>query len=291
MFQGSMVALVTPMTPNGALDEEKLRKLINMHVVSGTEAIVVNGTTGEAATLNSEEQSRIIRIALEETQNKIPIIAGTGTYCTAETIERTKKAMELGAAACLIIAPSCTRPTQEGLYRHYRAIAEAVPIPIILYNVPGRTCCDIVPETVARLASISNIVGIKEATGDLSRVRSLLETCGDNFELYSGDDASALMFMLQGGKGVISVTANVAPKAMHAMCKAALSGNARLAGELNTPLMALHKSLFVESNPIPVKWALQQLGWISEGIRLPLTPLAEQYHQILQEALKESGVI
>lgn len=291
MFHGSMVALVTPMTPTGELDEKSLAMLVDRHIEAGTDAIVVCGTTGEAPTLSESDKSNIIKIALEVAKGRVPIIAGTGTNCTAETIRQTKAAKALGVAACLVVTPYYNKPTQEGLYQHYKAIAEAASVPIILYNVSARTGCDLLPVTVARLSEIPNIVGIKEASSDLARGRELLALCGSTFELYSGDDASALMFMLQGGKGVISVTANVAPKAMHEMCSAALSGKMGIAGAINTRLMPLHKNLFIESNPIPVKWAVHELGWIPPGIRLPLTPLSEKYHDEVQEAMKESGVL
>jgi len=291
MFQGSIVALITPMNATGELDENSLGALIEKHVLAGTSAVLVNGTTGEAATLTSTEKERVIRVALEAANHRIPILAGTGTHSTAQTIRQTEQAMDLGVEACVVITPYCVRPTQEGLYQHYQLLAKTVPIPIILYNVPKRTGCDLLPETVERLSHIPNIIGLKDATGDLVRSKETLALCGDRIDLYSGDDASALAFMLQGGKGVISVTANVAPKAMHDMCAAALSSNLKLAGELNTPLMDLHKNLFVEANPIPVKWVVEQLGWIKSGIRLPLTPLSEKYHSQLREAMKISGVI
>jgi 4-hydroxy-tetrahydrodipicolinate synthase len=279
------------MTSSGALDEENLRKLIERHIAAGTDAIVVNGTTGEAPTLTESEKLKIIKIAIEVAADRVPIIAGTGTNATAETIHHTELAMNLGVDACLIITPYYNKPTQEGLYQHFKHIAEAVPVPIILYNVPGRTVSDLLPETIERLAQISNIIGLKEATGDLQRARDILALCGNKIDLYSGDDASALAFMLQGGKGVISVTANVAPKEMHEMCAAALAKDIGLAGKLNSNLMPLHKALFVEANPIPVKWAVAELGWVAEGIRLPLTPLSEKYHETVKEAMKMSGVI
>lgn len=291
MFHGSIVALIAPMTTSGALDEENLRKLIERHIAAGTDAIVVNGTTGEAPTLTESEKLKVIKIALEVAANRVPIIAGTGTNATAETIHHTELAMNLGVDACLIVVPYYNKPTQEGLYQHFKQIAEAVPVPIILYNVPGRTVADLLPETIERLSHISNIIGLKEATGDLQRARDILALCHDKIDLYSGDDASALAFMLQGGKGVISVTANIAPKEMHEMCAAALLKDIALAGKLNSNLMPLHKALFVEANPIPVKWAAAQLGWIADGIRLPLTPLSEKYHETVKEAMKMSGVI
>lgn len=290
MFQGSIVALVTPMTLAGVLDEPKLRALIEWHLSEGTQGFVINGTTGEAPTLTEEERLKTLKIAKEMVKNRVPIIAGTGTSGTAETLRRTKTAKELGVDACLVITPYCNKPTQEGLYQHYKTIAEAVSIPLILYNVAARTACDLLPETVQRLSKISNIIGLKEGGGDLSRGRALKAACGEDFALYSGDDSSSLMFMLQGGKGVISVTANVAPKAMREMCDAALSRQTDVAGERNARLMPLHKGLFLEANPIPVKWVLQKLGRIEGGIRLPLTPLSEQYHETLREAMKFAGV-
>lgn len=291
MFEGSIVALITPMTATGAIDEQNLRALIDRHIAAGTDAIVVLGTTGESPTITETERHQVIAAAVEVAQGRIPIIAGTGSYSTLEAIYRTETAMNLGVDACLVVTPYYNRPTQEGLYQHYCAIAEAVSIPIILYNVPHRTGCDLRTETVERLSHIRNIIGLKDASGDLTRGRELVKRVGSRMTLYTGDDASALAFILQGGKGVISVTANVAPRAMRDMCQAALACNVHLAGELNTPLMPLHKALFVETNPIPVKWALEQLGWIASGIRLPLTPLSEQYYETIRNAMKTSGVI
>ncbi len=291
MFQGSIVALITPMTATGEFDEAAFRVLIEKHIAAGTSAISVLGTTGEAPTITNNERHKIIKMAVDSAAGRVPIIAGTGTNSTLETIYQTEQAMALGVDACLIVTPYYNRPTQEGLYQHYRAVAEAVSIPILLYNVPIRTGCDLRVETVVRLSDISNIIGIKEASGDLARCRELVSKCDKKFNLLTGDDASALAFMLQGGHGDISVTANVAPKLMHDMCAAALSNKVQLAGELNTRLMPLHKALFVEANPIPVKWGVQQLGLIQEGIRLPLTPLSDQYHAVVREAIKESGVI
>lgn len=291
MFEGSIVALVTPMTATGAIDEQNLRVLIDRHIAAGTDAIVVLGTTGESPTITETERHQVIAAAVEVAQGRIPIIAGTGSYSTLEAIYRTETAMNLGVDACLVVTPYYNRPTQEGLYQHYCAIAEAVSIPIILYNVPHRTGCDLRTETVERLSHIPNIIGLKDASGDLTRGRELVKRVGSKMTLYTGDDASALAFILQGGKGVISVTANVVPRAMRDMCQAALARNVHLAGELNTPLMPLHKALFVETNPIPVKWALEQLGWIASGIRLPLTPLSEQYYETIRNAMKTSGVI
>jgi 4-hydroxy-tetrahydrodipicolinate synthase len=291
MFHGSMVALVTPMHGDGALDEVSLRKLVDFHVENGTEAIIAVGTTGESATLDHEEHCHVIRLVVEHTAGRVPVIAGTGANSTTEAIELTRCAMEVGADACLLVTPYYNKPTQEGLYLHFKAVAEAVPVPQILYNVPGRTAVDMLPETVERLAGIPNIVGIKEATGNLERAREIIERCGDKLDLYSGDDATATECMLQGARGDISVTANVAPRAMHEMCAAALAGDAERARELNAPLEALHSDLFVEANPIPVKWALAEMGLIPSGIRLPLTPLSGQYHAQVRAALQRAGVL
>lgn len=291
MFHGSMVALVTPMREDDSVDWDALERLVDFHVQNGTDAIVAVGTTGESATLSYEEHNEVVRHVVRFCRGRIPVIAGTGSNSTREAIELTQAAKDAGADACLLVAPYYTKPTQEGLYLHYKAIAEAVAIPQILYNVPGRTVCDIQPATVARLAPISNIVGIKEATGDLSRVKDLLDRCGDKLDLYSGDDATAMEFILLGGKGDISVTANVAPRDMHEMCKLALSGNRAKAEAINNRLMVLHKTLFVEANPIPVKWALFEMGLIPRGIRLPLTPLSEVHRPTIKNALRDAGVL
>ncbi len=291
MFRGSMVALVTPMHADGSVDFEGLARLVEFHVQNGTSAIISMGTTGESATLDEKEHCEVIRRTVEMVDNRIPVIAGTGANSTTEAITLTRCAMQAGADACLLVTPYYNKPTQEGLYLHYKAIADAVPVPQILYNVPGRTACDMLPETVGRLSKISNIIGIKEATGDLQRLHQIRELCGDNFDLYSGDDATGTEFMLQGGQGVISVTNNVAPKAMADMCEAALAGDRERALELNAPLLMLHEKLFVEANPIPVKWALYEMGLIEAGIRLPLTVLSEQYHEEVRAALHEAGVI
>jgi 4-hydroxy-tetrahydrodipicolinate synthase len=291
MFRGSMVALVTPMHPDGSIDFDSLSRLVDFHVENGTSAIVSVGTTGESATLDEIEHCETIRRTVEMADQRIPVIAGTGANSTTEAITLTRCAMQAGADACLLVTPYYNKPTQEGLYQHHKAIAEAVPIPQILYNVPGRTACDMLPATVGRLAKVSNIIGIKEATGDLSRVAAIRELCGDNFDMYSGDDATGTEFMLQGGDGVISVTNNVAPRAMADMCAAALAGDRERALELNRPLQGLHEKLFVESNPIPVKWALYEMGMMPAGIRLPLTFLSEQYHEDVRAAMREAGVI
>ena len=291
MFHGSMVALVTPMLEDGSLDFDSLDRLIEFHVENKTDAIVAVGTTGESATLDEKEHCTTIKRAVKTAAGRIPIIAGTGSNSTKEAIDLTRCAMEAGADACLLVTPYYNKPTQEGLYLHYRAVAEAVGIPQILYNVPGRTAVDMQPETVARLADIPNIVGIKEATGDLQRAKTILEMCGDKIDVYSGDDSTAMDLILLGAKGDISVTANVAPRAMHDMCSAALNGDGAAAQQLNEPLLGLHKNLFLEANPIPVKWALYEMGLIKSGIRLPLTVLSEQHHDTVRQALKQAGIL
>jgi 4-hydroxy-tetrahydrodipicolinate synthase len=291
MFHGSMVALVTPMHEDGAVDEDSLQRLVDWHVENHTDAIVVVGTTGESATLGEDEHCHVIRRTVEMAAGRVPVIAGTGANSTREAIDLTRCAMKAGVDACLLVTPYYNKPTQEGLYLHFRAVAEAVPVPQILYNVPGRTACDMLPETVERLAVISNIVGIKEATGDIERARSIVQCCGERMDVYSGDDATAMELMLNGGKGNISVTANVAPAAMHAMCTAAVAGDRDAAVAANQPLEELHRILFVESNPIPVKWSLHEMGMIPPGIRLPLTPLAEQYREPLRAVLRQAGIL
>jgi 4-hydroxy-tetrahydrodipicolinate synthase len=291
MFHGSMVALVTPMNADGAIDNDSLAQLVRFHIDNGTDAIVVVGTTGESATLDEKEHCAVIRHVVDVAAGEIPIIAGTGSNSTREAIALTKCAMEAGADACLLVTPYYNKPTQEGLYLHYKAIAEAVPIPQILYNVPGRTVCDMLPETVARLAQIPNIIGIKEATGDINRCKEIIRLCGDRLDVYSGDDATATELILNGAKGDISVTANIAPRAMHDMCAAALSGDRVTAEQLNAPLVPLHKNLFLEANPIPVKWALQEMGLIPGGIRLPLTPFSQIHREVLAEAMRQANIL
>lgn len=291
MFRGSMVALVTPMQLDGSVDYDSLARLVEFHIESGTSAIISMGTTGESATLDEHEHCEVIRRTVEMVNNRIPVIAGTGANSTTEAISLTRCAMSAGADACLLVTPYYNKPTQEGLYLHHKLIAETVPIPQILYNVPGRTACDMLPETVARLSAVSNIIGIKEATGDLTRLTKIRELCGENFDIYSGDDATGTEFMLQGGNGVISVTNNVVPAAMASMCEAALAGDRARAEELNEPLKGLHENLFLEANPIPVKWALAEMGMMPAGIRLPLTPLSEQYHETLRQAMRQAGAI
>lgn len=291
MFQGSLVALVTPMVEDGRVDEEGLHALVDWHVAEGTDGIVAVGTTGESATLDEEEHCRVIRQVVEFSAGRIPVIAGTGANATTEAIQLTRCAREAGADACLLVTPYYNKPTQEGLYLHHKAVAEAVEIPQILYNVPGRTACDMLPETVARLARIPNIVGVKEATGELDRVSEIRERCGEGFDIYSGDDATSRELVLLGGQGTISVTANVAPRAVHEMIAAALSGDGARAEEIDRGLQALHRDLFIEANPIPVKWALAEMGRIPRGIRLPLTWLSESKQEILRGSLADAGLI
>lgn len=290
MFHGSMVALVTPMREGGDLDSDALRRLVDFHIDNGTDGIVAVGTTGESATLGEREHCEVVRQVVEHARNRVPVIAGTGSNSTREAIDLSRCAMEAGADACLLVTPYYNKPTQEGLYLHHKAIAEAVPIPQILYNVPGRTACDMKPETVERLSRISNIVGIKEATGDVERAKEILTRCGERIDVYSGEDATGLELMLAGGSGVISVTANVVPKAMHDMCEAALHGRPQDAKAIDRRLQSLHGALFLEANPIPVKWALYAMGLIPSGIRLPLTVLSEQHHDAVRAALREAGV-
>lgn len=290
MFKGSMVALVTPMQASGEVDFDSLSRLVDFHLQHHTTAIIAVGTTGEAATLNPKEQQSIIRHVVEHVAGRVPVIAGTGATATSTAITLTEAAMSAGVDACLLMAPGYVKPTQEGLYRHYKSIAEAVAIPQILYNVPGRTVCDILPETVARLAELPNIVAIKEATGNIERTKQILALCGDKMDVYSGDDATAKACMLAGGKGVISVTANVAPQLMYEMSAAALAKEVANADKIDALLQPLHHKLFVEANPIPVKWALWRMGLIPEGIRLPLTPLSEQFHAEVIEALRHANI-
>jgi 4-hydroxy-tetrahydrodipicolinate synthase len=291
MFSGSMVALVTPMRADGSIDSDSLHNLIEFHIDSGTDAIVAVGTTGESATLTVAEHCDVMGQVVKQVDGRIPVIAGTGANSTTEAIELTQYAKDLGVDAVLLVTPYYNRPTQEGLYQHYKAIAEAVDMPQILYNVPCRTACDLLPETVARLADIPNIIGIKEATGDLSRVEQINALCQTKMELYTGEDANTVDFILAGGQGVISVTANVAPTAMHDMCAAALDNDAVKARQINNDLALLHQSLFVEANPIPVKWALTEMGKIPAGIRLPMTVLSERYHQPVRDALVAANVL
>lgn len=291
MFHGSIVALVTPMKEDGALDYEALERLVAFHLENGTDAILAVGTTGESATLDFDEHADFVRRVVQLVNGRAPVIAGTGANSTSEAIHLTRCAEEAGANACLLVTPYYNKPTQEGLYLHYKKIAETVPIPQILYNVPGRTACDMQPATVARLADFPNIVGIKEASGSLERIGELVTRCGDRIHIFSGDDAIGAEAILNGAKGIISVTANVAPRAMHEMCAAALAGNRAEAERINARLAPLHKAMFLESNPIPVKWAVHQLGLIPTGIRLPLTPLSTQYHASVRQAMQQAGVL
>lgn len=291
MIQGSIVALVTPMHEDGAVDKASLKKLIEFHLGQGTDALVAVGTTGESATLDEEEHCDVIRTAVEFTAGRIPVIAGTGANSTAEAIALTRKAKDVGADACLIVTPYYNKPTQEGLYRHYQAIAEAVDIPQILYNVPGRTACDMLPETVGRLARIDNIVGVKEATGDLSRYRKIRQLTGPDFAIYSGDDATSCEFCLLGGNGSITVTGNVAPKLVHEMVAAAINGDSKAAWNIDTHLAGLHKNLFIQANPIPVKWAVAEMGLMRRGIRLPLTWLSPECFEPVRTAMIEARAL
>lgn len=291
MITGSMVAIVTPMDAQGALDWQALTGLIEFHIQEGTSALVVVGTTGESATLNVEEHVEVIRRVVEQANGRIPVIAGTGANCTREAIVLTRNAHKVGADACLLVTPYYNKPTQEGLYQHFKHIAETVDIPQILYNVPGRTVCDMLADTVVRLSAIDNIVGIKEATGDIGRAKDIIARVPSDFAVYSGDDATAYELMLAGGKGNISVTANIAPRAMQELCQAAMAGDAVKAKAMNDQLMPLHENLFLEANPIPVKWALHEMGLIQEGIRLPLTQFSEKYHEILRQAMRQTGVL
>ena len=291
MITGSLVAIVTPMLEDGRLDIARFKSLIDWHIAEGTDGIVVVGTTGESPTVGFDEHKELIHVAVAHAAGRIPIVAGTGANSTVEAIELTESAKRAGAAACLSVVPYYNKPTQEGLYRHFKTIAEAVDIPNILYNVPGRTVADLANDTTLRLAQIPNIVGVKDATASIERGTDLIKRAPREFAVYSGDDATGLALMLLGGQGVISVTANVAPRLMHEMCAAALASDVARARELNFKLLGLHKQLFVEANPIPVKWGVQQLGLIEGGIRLPLTPLSAQHHDVVREAMREAGVI
>jgi 4-hydroxy-tetrahydrodipicolinate synthase len=283
MFHGSLVALVTPMQPNGAIDYASLAALVDWHLSSGTDGLVILGSTGEAATIEAAERRQIIQRVIHQVNERFPVIVGTGSNSTAHTVQMTRQAMEMGADAALLVTPYYNKPTQEGLYQHFHHVADNVPLPQILYNVPSRTGCDLLPETILRLSDHPNIVGVKEATGDVSRVAQLKNA---DLDLFSGDDATAADFMLAGGKGVISVIANVAPKMFHMMCVAALAGDRAQVEKYDRQLQDLAKILFCESNPIPVKWALQTMNLIKSGIRLPLTPLSERYHAPVRAALQ-----
>jgi len=287
-----MVALVTPMQEDGSVDDQSLSDLVEFHIKNDTKAIISMGTTGESATLDMDEHCAVMRRTVELANGRIPVIAGTGANSTSEAIELTRCAQQGGADACLLVTPYYNKPPQQGLYLHHKKIAESVDIPQILYNVPGRTACDMLPATVKRLSEVDNIIGLKDATGDLVRLAQTQSLLGETeFELYSGDDETGTEFMLRGGHGVISVTSNVVPKAMAAMCKAALAGDRTLAESINQPLKGLHSRLFLEANPIPVKWALAEMKLIPHGIRLPLVELAVEYHQPLREAMKQAELL
>ncbi|MEY3200909.1 MAG: hypothetical protein RIR70_459 [Pseudomonadota bacterium] len=290
MIKGSLVAIVTPMQEDGSLDMPRLRSLIDWHIAEGTDGIVIVGTTGESPTVDWEEHCELIRVCVEHAAGRIAVIAGTGANSTAEAIDLARFAQSVGAAAHLSVVPYYNKPTQEGLYRHFRAIAEQVELPLILYNVPGRTVADMSNDTILRLAEIPNITGVKDATGNIERGTDLIRRAPEGFALYSGDDASALAFILLGGHGTISVTANVVPRLMHEMCAAALNGELHRARDINRRIFGLHRHLFLEANPIPVKWAVQQLGLIEGGIRLPLTPFSPEHHDRLRLAMREAGL-
>lgn len=295
LFSGSLVAIITPMKrgvgPETPLDMEALARLLEFHVENGTDGIVAVGTTGESATLMPAEHCQVIKHVVDVVNKRVPVIAGTGANSTIEAIELTAYAKEAGADACLLVTPYYNKPTQSGLYEHFRVVAERVSIPQILYNVPARTACDMLPETVARLALLDNIIGVKEATGEVARVKTLREGCDERFLLLSGDDETACDFMLAGGDGVISVTANVAPAAMRELCRLARAGNGEAAGALDQTLLGLHQTLFLESNPIPTKWAMQRLGLVEPGIRLPMTWLSGEFHPRVEAAMQQAKVI
>ena len=291
MIKGSIVALITPMHSDGIVDWETLDALVDWHIENGTHGIVPVGTTGESATLNPDEHCDVIKRVVGRVNGRVPVIAGTEANATAEAIYLTSQAKNAGADACLLVTPYYNKPTQEGLYQHYKRIAEAVDIPQVLYNVPGRTACDMLADTVARLCKLPNIIGIKEATGDLKRAQEIQDKCDGDVILLSGDDATSVDLMLNGGDGTISVTANVAPRQMAEVADAAVAGDAEMANRLNAPLMALHERLFLEANPIPVKWALMEMGKISTGIRLPLTELSAEHHEPVRDALRRAGAL
>jgi 4-hydroxy-tetrahydrodipicolinate synthase len=290
MITGSLVAIVTPMHEDGRLDMARFRELIDWHVAEGTDGIVVVGTTGESPTVDFDEHKELIRVAVDHAKGRIPVVAGTGGNSTAEAIELTESAKKAGATACLSVVPYYNKPAQEGLYRHFRKIAETVDLPMIVYNVPGRTVADLHNDTLLRLAQLPGIIGVKDATANIERGTDLIKRLPRGFAIYSGDDATALALILLGGHGTISVTANVAPRLMHEMCAAALVGDVKKARDINLRLLSLHQRLFVEANPIPVKWALAQMGRIDAGLRLPMTPLAEKFHDAVREALVEAGI-
>ena len=291
MITGSLVAIVTPMHEDGSVDLDSLAGLIEHHIEAGTDGIISVGTTGESATLSHDEHQVVIEKTIQCVNGRIPVIAGTGSNSTAEALELTKAAHELGADACLLVVPYYNKPPQEGLYQHFKLIAESVPIPQILYNVPSRTSVDLHNSTAIRLSHIDNIIGIKDATADIERGRKLIEQSPDDFVSYSGQDTAAMDLMLAGAKGTISVTANVAPKLMHEMCTAAVAGNTDLAVELNNKLMPLHEAMFIESNPIPAKWGVSQQGFIQNSLRLPLVPLSDEAQDHVRAAMITTGVL
>lgn len=291
MLKGSLVAIITPMESDGSIDYAGLQRLVEFHVENGTDGIVSVGTTGESATLTIDEQIDVISSTMDYVGGRIPVIAGTGGNSTSEAVELTSRAGELGVHACLLVVPYYNKPTQNGLYEHFKFIAEAVDVPQILYNVPGRTALDMENDTVARCAQIDNIIGIKDATSDIPRVPDFKQRCGTDFAVYSGNDDTALELIRAGGDGCISVTANVAPGLMHQMCVAAINGDFETAEKINSRLDPLHDALFLESNPIPAKWALSEMGLVEKGIRLPLTVFSDSYHDALREAMKTAGVI
>lgn len=288
-FKGSIPALITPMLEDGSIDEKALCDLIDWHIQSKSDGLVIAGTTGESATLDPDEHFKLISLAVKHAAGRLPIIAGAGTNSTRTTMQLVDNAKRAGADACLIVTPYYNKPTQNGLYEHYKAVAEQTTLPIILYNVPGRTSCDLLPETVERLSKIKNIIGIKDASGKVERSKDIMQRCGNDFAVFSGDDHLAAEIILSGAQGVISVTANVAPAKMHALCEAALKGDRELTEKLNAELMPLHQNLFIETNPIPTKWALYSMGKIKNGIRMPLLPLDAQYHQKIKDALLAAG--
>ena len=290
MFSGSMVAVVTPMTAAGEIDLQAWEGLLQWHAQQGTDAVVVVGTTGESPTVTLAEAGELVRRAVKVLGDRVPVIAGTGTNSTVSTIERTRALAAAGAQAALVVTPYYNKPTQEGLYQHFRAVADASPIPLILYNVPSRTGVDLLPDTVVRLASHPRILGVKESTGSLVRVEELVARCGKDLEIYSGEDPIAVQSIAAGARGLISVTANVAPALMHEMCEHALAGRLEQAEVIDDRLQGLHRALFTESNPIPVKWAVAELGHIPGGLRLPLTPLSPQHHSVVREAMRAAGI-
>lgn len=291
MIQGSLVAIVTPMHADGTLDIPGLRKLIDWHIAEGTDGIVIVGTTGESPTVSVEEHCELVRVTVEHTAKRVPVIAGTGGNSTSEAIELTQFAKDVGADASLQVVPYYNRPTQEGMYQHFKKIAEAVDLPVILYNVPGRTVADMSNDTILRLSKVPGIIGVKDATGNIGRGTELLRLVRKDFAVYSGDDATAMALMFCGAKGNISVTANVAPRAMHQLCDAAVNQRVAEAVEINNKMIPLHTKLFIEPNPVPVKWAMAEMGLIPSGMRLPIVPLAAEFHETVRAAMRESGVL